>query len=218
MKKMDIRILIVALAFAVASLGTICYADNPIIQTKYTADPAPLVYNDTVYLYTSHDEDDAQGFKMFDWLLYSSTDMVNWTDHGIVAGVREPNKTFKWADGYNAWAPQCIFRDGKFYLYCPLVRNGHMDIGVAVSDSPTGPFNDVIGRPLIHNPDSRDDIDPSVFIDDDGQAYLYWGHQRIFYVTLLSCRDRNCSKKGHGFISEMVCTTWHLRPTVVPRA
>jgi len=181
MKKMDIRILIVVL---VAGLGTLCYADNPIIQTKYTADPAPLVYNDTVYLYTSHDEDDAEGFKMFNWLLYSSTDMVNWTDHGIVAGVREPHKTFKWADGFNAWAPQCIFRNGMFYLYCPLVRNGHMDIGVAVSDSPTGPFTDAIGRPLIHNPDSGDDIDPSVMIDDDGQAYLYWGHQRIFYVRL----------------------------------
>ncbi|NLE31924.1 MAG: carbohydrate-binding protein, partial [Bacteroidales bacterium] len=56
-----------------------------IIQTKYTADPAPMVHNDTVYLYTSHDEDDAKGFKMLDWLLYTSTDMVNWTEHGAVA-------------------------------------------------------------------------------------------------------------------------------------
>jgi len=185
MKRLGIqkRVTAIMLAFT-AALGTICCADNPIIQTKYTADPAPMVYNNTVYLYTSHDEDDARGFKMFNWLLYSSTDMVNWTDHGIIAGVSEPYKTFKWADGYNAWAPQCIFRNGKFYLYCPLVRNGHMDIGMAVSDSPTGPFTDAIGKPLIHNPDSKDDIDPSVFIDDDGQAYLYWGHQRIFYVKL----------------------------------
>lgn len=178
------KLVVGAAVAAVTAFGTLCYADNPIIQTKYTADPAPMVYNDTVYLYTSHDEDDAKGFKMFNWLLYSSTDMVNWTDHGIIAGVAEPYKTFKWADGYNAWAPQCIFRNGKFYLYCPFVRNGHMDIGVAVSDSPTGPFTDSIGKPLIHNPDSKDDIDPSVFIDDDGQAYLYWGHQRIFYVKL----------------------------------
>jgi arabinoxylan arabinofuranohydrolase len=160
------------------------FADNPIIQTKFTADPAPLVYEDTVYLYTTHDEDNATGFTMYDWMLYSSTDMVNWTDHGVVATVREAGRTFAWADGYNAWAPQAIYHNNKFYLYCPLVRNGHMDIGVAVSDSPEGPFVDAIGAPLIHNPDSVDDIDPTVFVDDDGQAYLYWGHKRIFYVAL----------------------------------
>ena len=59
----------------------------PIIQTKYTADPAPYVHGDTVYLYTTHDEDDAEGFKMKDWLLYTSTDMVNWQDHGAVASL-----------------------------------------------------------------------------------------------------------------------------------
>ena len=57
------------LAMTVATLGV---AQNPIIQTKYTADPAPMVYNDTVFLYTTHDEDDAEGFKMLDWLLYIS--------------------------------------------------------------------------------------------------------------------------------------------------
>ena len=160
-------------------------ADNPIIQTKYTADPAPLVYDDTVWLYTSHDEDNAVGFTMYDWLLYSSKDLVNWTDHGVIAGVRDPHKTFKWADGVNAWAPQVIYRNDKFYLYGPLPRNGHMVIGVAVADRPTGPFVDALGRPLIDNPSSSYDIDPSVFIDNDGQAYLYWGHQPpLFYVKL----------------------------------
>ena len=67
-------------------------AQNPIIQTKYTADPAPMVYNDTVFLYTGHDEDNAFGFNMKDWLLYTSTDMVNWTDHGVVASLKD----FKW--------------------------------------------------------------------------------------------------------------------------
>jgi arabinoxylan arabinofuranohydrolase len=62
-------------------LIAICFADNPIIQTNYTADPAPMVYNDTVYLYTSHDEDNAQGFVMNNWMLYTSTDLANWTDH-----------------------------------------------------------------------------------------------------------------------------------------
>ncbi|MBN1605534.1 MAG: family 43 glycosylhydrolase [Polyangiaceae bacterium] len=172
-------------ASAVGLLARASLADNPIIQTKYTADPAPLVYEDTVYLYTSHDEDNATGFTMYNWMLYSSTDMVNWTDHGIIGGVKDPDKTFKWADGNNAWAPQVIHRNGKFYLYGPFPRSGHMVIGVAVADTPTGPFVDALGEPLINNPNSGNDIDPTVFVDDDGQAYLYWGHQPpVFYVKL----------------------------------
>jgi arabinoxylan arabinofuranohydrolase len=171
--------LMLIMAFAI----TICYADNPIVQTKYTADPAPMVYGDTLYLYSTHDEDNATGFTMYDWLLYSTTDMVNWTDHGSIAGVRAPNKTFSWADGYNAWAAQCIPRNGKFYLYIPTPYQGKMVIGVAVANSPTGPFTDAIGKPLIISNNTHD-IDPSPFIDDDGQAYLYWGHQHLYYVKL----------------------------------
>src|ERR1035441_6134101 len=66
---------------AAATMGTICLADNPVVQTKFTADPAPIVVGDTVYLITSHDEDDARGFHMLDWMCYSSKDLVNWTDH-----------------------------------------------------------------------------------------------------------------------------------------
>ncbi len=158
-----------------------CYAQRPptypIIQTKYTADPAPLVYNDTVFLYTSHDEDDAMGFKMYDWLLYSSTDMVNWTEHGVVASL----KNFEWVPYDNgAWAVQCVERNGKFYLYCPMP--GGVGIGVLVADSPYGPFKDPIGKPLIKN--SNHDIDPTVLIDDDGQAYMYWGNPKVYYVKL----------------------------------
>ena len=108
------------LLFVATAAGTVCHAEDPIIQTKFTADPAPMVCSNTVYLYTSHDEDDARGFTMYNWVCYSTTDMANWTDHGIIGGVREPYKTFKWSDGNNAWAPQCIERKGKFYLYCPL--------------------------------------------------------------------------------------------------
>ncbi|MET0467046.1 MAG: glycoside hydrolase family 43 protein [Chitinophagaceae bacterium] len=152
-------------------------AQNPIIQTKFTADPAPMVHNDTVFLYTGHDEDDAFGFKMHDWLLYTSTDLVNWTDHGAVASLKD----FKWVNTDNgAWAAQCIRRNGKFYLYCP-VPNG-LGIGVLVADSPYGPFKDPIGKPLVKN--STDDIDPTVFIDDDGQAYMYWGNPNVYYVKL----------------------------------
>lgn len=181
MEKVRIQKLFASIAVATSTaLGTLCFADNPVVQTKYTADPAPMVYHDTVYLYTTHDEDDATGFKMFNWLLYSSTDMVNWTDHGIIASVAEPYKTFKWADGHSAWAPQCIARNGKFYLYCPTVLKGQMAIGVAVSDSPFGPFTDPLGKPLVTG-----SYDPTVYIDDDGQAYMYWGgNGPCFYVTL----------------------------------
>lgn len=155
----------------------LCKAQNPIVQTKFTADPAPLVYHDTVFLFTGHDEDDAFGFKMKNWLLYTSTDMVNWTDHGVIASLKD----FKWVNTDNgAWALQCVQREGKFYLYCP-VPNG-MGIGVLVGDSPYGPFKDAIGKPLIKN--GPQDIDPTVLIDNDGQAYLYWGNPNLYYVKL----------------------------------
>jgi len=171
----DLKILS-ALIFAIL-MASLCKAQNPIIQTKFTADPAPMVYNDTVYLYTGHDEDDAFGFKMEDWLLYTSTDMVNWTDRGAVASL----KNFKWVNVDNgAWAAQCIRRNNKFYMYCP-VPNG-LGIGVLVSDSPYGPFKDPIGKPLIKN--SSQDIDPTILIDDDGQAYMYWGNPNLYYVKL----------------------------------
>ncbi|MDO5447456.1 MAG: family 43 glycosylhydrolase, partial [Prevotellaceae bacterium] len=128
------------LAIAAAQLT---FAQNPLVQTKYTADPAPYVHGDTIYLYTTHDEDDAEGFKMYDWLLYTSTDMVNWTDHGAVASLAD----FKYFDGNNgAWALQVIERGGKWYMYCPIHGHG---IGVLVSDSPYGPFKDPLGKPLV---------------------------------------------------------------------
>jgi arabinoxylan arabinofuranohydrolase len=184
-KKPLIRLLVASTSLAVlTAVETTCLAENPIIQTKFTADPAPMVYSNTVYLYTSHDEDDARGFTMYNWMCYSTTDMANWTDHGIIGGVREPYKTFKWSDGNNAWAPQCIERKGKFYLYGPLPTKGRMAIGVAVSDSPTGPFTDAIGKPLISRGNGGD-YDPTVFVDNDGQAYLYWGgNGPCYYVKL----------------------------------
>lgn len=153
-------------------------AQNPIIQTKYTADPAPMVYNDTIFLYITHDEDDAKGFKMLDWLLYTSTDMVNWTDRGVVASL----KSFDWVTRDNgAWAEQCIERNGKFYMYCPIHGQG---IGVLVADSPYGPFKDPLNKPLVWQKEHWNDIDPTVFIDDDGQAYMYWGNPEVYYVKL----------------------------------
>ena len=153
-------------------------AQNPIVQTNYTADPAPMVYNGKVYLYTSHDEDESTWFTMNDWKLYTTEDMVNWTDHGSVLSY----KNFSWAK-MNAWAIQCIERGGKFYLYAPITDNqGKNGIGVAVANSPYGPFTDPLGKPLIQN--SNADIDPTVFVDDDGQAYLLWGNPVCNYVKL----------------------------------
>jgi len=172
------HIFLIFISLLSVSAITTSMAQRPIIQTKYTADPAPMVYKDTVFLYTTHDEDDADGFKMFDWLLYTSTDMVNWTDHGVVASL----KSFKWFKRDNgAWAAQCIERNGKFYLYCPTQGNG---IGVLVSDSPYGPFVDPLKQPLVWQKEHWEDIDPTVFIDDDGQAYMYWGNPNVYYVKL----------------------------------
>ena len=154
------------------------HLNMPIIQTKFTADPAPMVYDSTVYLYTTHDEDGAEGFQMYDWLLYTSTDMVNWTDHGAVASLAD----FEWYDGTNgAWAECVVERNGKFYMYCPIHGHG---IGVLVADSPFGPFKDPLGEPLVWQKEHWYDIDPSVFIDDDGQAYMYWGNPYVYWARL----------------------------------
>ncbi|MEV5820162.1 family 43 glycosylhydrolase [Micromonospora haikouensis] len=152
------------------------HADNPIVQTIYTADPAPIVYNGRVYLYTGHDEDGSTYFTMKDWRVFSSADMVNWTDHGSPMSLA----TFAWAEA-DAWAGHVVARNNKFYWYVPVKqRGGGMVIGVGVADSPTGPFRDAIGRPLVGN----GEIDPNVMIDDDGQAYLYWGNPNLWYVKL----------------------------------
>ena len=191
---------------AIASVLAICMvtllaavpskADNPIVQTVYTADPAPMVYGDTLYLYTSHDEDKVVGnfYTMYDWNCYSTKDMVNWTNHGTILS----RTSFKWADD-RAWAPQCVERNGKFYLYVPLhKKGGGMVIGVGVSDSPTGPFEDVLGKPLVESGDWND-IDPTVFVDEDGQAYLYYGNPQLRYVKLnedMISYDTTGGKKG----------------------
>ncbi|HPR30590.1 MAG TPA: glycoside hydrolase family 43 protein [Prolixibacteraceae bacterium] len=170
-------LLFVSLLFGLGNQTGFC--QNPIVQTYFTADPAPMVFNGTVYLYTSHDEDSTVNnfFTMHDWRCYSSTDMVNWTDHGAIASL----KNFAWCKRENgAWAPQCLERNGKFYLYVPIHGEG---ISVLVADSPTGPFTDPIGKRLVDSDHIWQDIDPTVFVDE-GQAYLYWGNPNLWYVKL----------------------------------
>ncbi len=175
MKEKKFAMLGILLAMQSAAL-----AQNPIVQTQLTGDPAPLVVGDRFYVYTGHDEDKADFFWMNEWRVYSTTDMVNWTDHGSPLDL----SSFSWADE-RAWASQAIERNGKFYWYvCAHSKlSGGMAIGVAVADSPTGPFKDALGKPLFDN-GSWDNIDPTVWIDDDGQAYLYWGNPHLYYGLL----------------------------------
>jgi hypothetical protein len=180
---------------ALSCLAALCLATaplratNPAITDTFTADPAAFVYKDTVYLYVGHDESPEKNphYLMNEWLCYSSTDMVHWESHGSPLSV----KAFAWARA-DAWAGQVIERNGKFYWYVPMQHATipGKAIGVAVSDSPTGPFTDARGSALITNNMTKatniswDDIDPTVFIDDDGQAYLFWGNTKCYYSKL----------------------------------
>ncbi len=179
-KPFNRTVIIGALALCIVAVHSgLARADNPIVQTSYTADPAPMVYNGRLYVYTSHDEDVTVNnfFTMNDWRLYSTVDMVNWTDHGSPAGY----KNYSWGTG-DAWAVQCVARNSKFYLYTPINNSTGSKIGVLVGNSPTGPFTDPLGKALIGT--GSGNIDPTVFIDDDGQAYLYWGNPDLKYVKL----------------------------------
>jgi beta-xylosidase len=164
-------------------------AANPIMTNVFTADPAALVYKDTVYLYTGHDvaPDRVEGYRMRDWLCFSSTNMVDWAPHGSPLAVTN----FAWALR-DAWAGQVIERKGKFYWYVAVehatIRG--KAIGVAVADNPAGPFKDARGSALISNEMTRatkiswDDIDPTVWVDGDGQAYLFWGNTVCYWAKL----------------------------------
>lgn len=161
--------------------------NNPIVQTHYTADPAPMVYGDRLYICTGHDEDGATNYTMNDWRLYSTADMVNWTDHGSPMDW----SVYKWCSGA-AWASQAIERNGKVYWYTSSLSKayGHHVVGVAVADNPEGPFTAGAKSPLTKQ---YSDIDPSVFIDNDGQAYLYYGNNCLRYALL---NDDMVSLKG----------------------
>lgn len=162
---------------------------NPLLTHKHTADPAALVYNDTFYLYAGEDVGDGSGYNIPNWVVFSSTDLKNWKEYPVPLSVSD----IDWAQGNTAWAAQVIEKDDKFYWYITTenkTKRG-MAIGVMVSDSPTGPFVDARGTALVTNDMttkwtgiSWDDIDPTVWIDDDGQAYLFWGNTQCYYAKL----------------------------------
>ncbi|MEU7616527.1 family 43 glycosylhydrolase [Micromonospora rifamycinica] len=146
---------------------------GPVIPGLF-ADPHLAVFNGRYYLYPTTD-----GYASWAGTYYkafSSTDLVNWTDHGVIL---DHGPDVSWADD-SAWAPAVASANGRYYLYFSggaASGNTAKQLGVAVADSPTGPFRDALGRPLVRSGQfsGGQAIDPMVFTDDDGQSYLYWG-------------------------------------------
>lgn len=159
-----------ALAFAaVASMGA--KADNPLISHVYTADPAARVFDDRVYVVTSHDKDNATSYDLSDYYLFSSDDMVNWQDHGIIFDAARDTS---WAT--QAYAPDMIKRNGKYYLIFP---NSGNSIGILEANQPEGPYTDLIGGPLLTRSMPNANVqwlfDPGAFLDDDNTLYITFG-------------------------------------------
>lgn len=157
---------------------------NPIFKHKFTADPAGLVKGDTLWLYTGHDFAGGQrNYKMKDWLLFTTTDMKNWTEYPVPLKITD----FSWATSGDAYAGHVAERNGKYYWYISTNWTG---IGVAVSDRPEGPFKDALGKPLLTNKDcfasthSWACIDPAIFTDDDGTSWIFWGNRECYFAKL----------------------------------
>ncbi|SHO54327.1 family 43 glycosylhydrolase [Vibrio quintilis] len=176
------------------------HAQNPLDfgSDILTADPSGHVWNDgKMYLYTSHDEKCQKDFWMKDWHAFSSDDLVHWTDHGAILSVKD----LSWADNY-AWAPDAAYKNGKYYFVFPA-GTGYKDrenpenstkwmgIGIAESDSPTGPFKDMIGAPLWTSPYAND---PALFVDDDDRAYLYFHGSGMDYHVVEMADDMRAIK------------------------
>jgi hypothetical protein len=188
-----IAIAVFATAIASAAIGQAepeaRKGSNPLFRDNFTADPAPLVVGDRLYLYVGHDQ--ATGDEMFnmrEWLVYSTTDMRHWTAHGPIMRVAD----FRWASR-DAWASQVIRRGGRYWLYAAVEHDDSHPgkaIAVAVSDSPTGPFVDARGSALITNEmtprgtHSWEDIDPTVFTDDEGTTWIAWGNRQCYIARL----------------------------------
>ena len=165
------------------------FAQNPLIRNMYSADPSARVFGDSVYVYPSHDIIALPGhgrvgwFCMEDYHVFSSANLTHWKDDGVV--VSQYNVQWAKPNAYSMWAPDCIERNGKYYFYFPTAPKDTASygrgfaIGVAVSDKPYGPF---VPQPTpikgVHG------IDPNVFIDKDGQAYLYYALGNLYVAKL----------------------------------
>jgi GH43 family beta-xylosidase len=189
MNKDVIRVCVLMMAtFFFANKST---AQNPIIRNQFTADPSARVFGNRVYVYPSHDILAVEGkgrvgwFCMEDYHVFSSANLSDWTDHGMI--VTQNKVPWVRPDSYSMWAPDCIERDGKYYFYFPtaardtITYGSGFTIGVAVADKPEGPF-----VPEATPIKGVRGIDPNVFIDKDGQAYLYWSAGNIYAAKLKS--------------------------------
>lgn len=165
--------------------GTFAWSQNPVIRDQFTADPTARVFNGKMYLFPSHDIPAPESFPRKDWFcmadyhVFSSSNLTDWTDHGVIVSQEKVD----WVNptSFSMWAPDCIERNGKYYFYFPAnLKTGRgFGIGVAIADKPEGPY---IPQP---EPIAKArGIDPSVFIDKDGQAYLYYSMGRIFVAKL----------------------------------
>jgi len=171
-------------ACAAGLLQATAYATNPLIMDQFTADPTARVFEGRIYVYPSHDilASPGQGrpgwFCMEDYHVFSSENLTDWKDHGVIVRQTE----VAWADpkAYSMWAPDCVFKKGKYYFYFPAVaKTGGFKIGVALAEKPFGPF---LSEP---NPiEGVQGIDPCVFLDKDGAAYLYYSKGRIYAAKL----------------------------------
>lgn len=162
-------------------------AQNPLIMDQFTADPTARVFEGKVFVYPSHDiickEGQGMiGFCMADYHVFSSENLIDWTDHGVI--VDQNNVDWVDSSKFSMWAPDCIYRNGKYYFYFPAIAKEKitrgMGIGVAVSDKPYGPF-----KPEPKPIEGVSGIDPNIFIDKDGQAYIYWASMQNLSVAKL---------------------------------
>jgi beta-xylosidase len=168
-------------------MGLYIYSDmsNPIIRNKFTADPTALVFHNTVYLYTGHDEAPVgtDTYIMKDWCCFSSEDMLEWREHPVPLKATD----FTWAKG-DAYASKVLEYKNRFYWYAAVTpKEGEgKAIAVALSESPIGPFKDARGTPLIAQSmiAGGDNFDPTVLIDDDGSAWIFWGKKICYYARL----------------------------------
>ena len=153
-------------------------AQNPIIRDQFSADPTARVFNNKVYVYPSHDIMPPKGqrqdwFCMEDYHVFSSENLTDWTDHGVI--ITQNKVPWVRPDSYSMWAPDCVYRNGKYYFYFPSAPASGMGfgVGVAVADNPEGPF--------IPEPEpikGINGIDPCVLLASDGNAYIFWGAGR----------------------------------------
>ncbi len=161
------------LSAALATAGAL-QAQNPIISSQFTADPTARVFNGKVYLYPSHDIPSPidrlkEWFCMADYHVFSSSDLTEWEDHGVI--VSQDKVPWVENGSYTMWAPDCVEKGGRYYFYFPATPKGEkgFGVGVAVGDSPEGPF-----RPMWRPIKGIQGIDPCVLVDRDGQSYIYW--------------------------------------------